>query len=97
MRKILLAIALAAFACESPKAANPGSTVPRNDSLKLEIERAIDKGVEWLVKNQQEGGHWSTADHPALTALSLVALKGDPFTTAEARRVVEHGYDFLVS
>ena len=97
MRKTLLAMLLLLPGWEAAGAESLSSTIPRNDSLKLEIQRAIDKGTEWLVKNQQEGGHWSTEDHPALTALALVALKGNPSEEARTRQAIELGYKFLVS
>ncbi len=51
----------------------------RNLSLKLEIERAIAKGIDWLKKNQDaETGAWSDKTHPALSALPVMALLGDP-------------------
>ena len=52
------------------------------ESLELsfanEVQHAIDRGLQWLEKNQQPDGYWSTRDHPAVTALALVAFKGDP-------------------
>src|SRR5207247_763141 len=47
-------------------------------SFRNEVEHAIDRGLEWLQKNQGTNGVWSTADQPAVTALALVACKGDP-------------------
>jgi len=48
-------------------------------SLRLEIEHAINKGVAWLKKQQDsETGAWSETDQPALTALAVAAMLGDP-------------------
>lgn len=47
-------------------------------SLKLELERAIAKGVEYLQKTQAPDGTWSDPAFPALTALPLRAIAGDP-------------------
>ena len=47
-------------------------------SFRQEVQRAIDRGLAWLQANQNTNGYWSTADHPALTALALIAFKGDP-------------------
>ncbi|MDB4665123.1 cycloartenol synthase [Verrucomicrobia bacterium] len=47
-------------------------------SLKQEVARAIDRGSQWLMQQQQSGGFWSDQDHPALTSLALVALQRDP-------------------
>jgi squalene-hopene/tetraprenyl-beta-curcumene cyclase len=75
------------------------STSSRNDSLKFELKRAIDKGTEYLINTQKKEGYWSTADHPALTGLPLVALQGDPSATDRKDRA-EHlakAYEFLLS
>ena len=39
-----------------------------------ESRAAIDRGVKWLIEQQNEEGHWSNKDFPALTALPLWAL-----------------------
>lgn len=49
-----------------------------NISLKLEVERAIDRGARFLLSQQNEAGWWSDPKHPALTALALTALHGHP-------------------
>ena len=71
-----------------------------NVSLKLEIERAISKGVGYLKSQQQaETGAWSDESTPAFTALAISAILGDPNLDlakglpAEA----EKGYEFLLS
>jgi len=70
-----------------------------NLSLRNEAQHAIDKGVTWLEQHQDAKGFWSTPDHPALTALALVALQGEPtgrhrvFDNQATRR----GYEFLLS
>jgi squalene-hopene/tetraprenyl-beta-curcumene cyclase len=66
-----------------------------NKSLKNEIERSMERGVDWLSKNQQTGGHWSTTEQPAVTALVLVALKGQPLEADEAE-AARKGYEFLL-
>jgi squalene-hopene/tetraprenyl-beta-curcumene cyclase len=70
-----------------------------NVSLKLETERAIDKGLEYLGRVQDKAGWWSSADSPALTALPLTAFHGHPSgnylknPTAGMRKA----YDFILS
>lgn len=71
-----------------------------NVSLKLEIERAIAKGVEFLKARQnKETGSWSDPVNPAFTALAISSILGDPNLDlskglpAEA----ENGYEFLLS
>ena len=43
-------------------------------SVVNESRAAIDRGVKWLIEQQNEDGHWSNKDFPALTALPLWAL-----------------------
>jgi len=45
-------------------------------SLVHEAEAAIQRGMQWLIANQQSDGHWSNEYFPALTALPLWALTG---------------------
>jgi squalene-hopene/tetraprenyl-beta-curcumene cyclase len=72
---------------------------PSNISFRNEIQHAIDRGLQWLEKNQNTNGYWSTADQPAVTALALVAFKGDPngrYRTNEPAWM-QRGYRFLLS
>jgi squalene-hopene/tetraprenyl-beta-curcumene cyclase len=70
-----------------------------NLSLKNEVKHAIDKGLAWLEQSQDTNGFWSGPDHPAITALDLVALQlgteiqGQRGESAAARK----GYAFLLS
>ena len=45
-----------------------------DQSLANEAHAAIRRGMDWLIKQQAEDGHWSSADYPALTALPLWAM-----------------------
>lgn len=70
-----------------------------NISFANEVQHAIDRGLQWLEKNQNTNGFWSTADQPAVTALALVAFKGDPkmrYKTNEPEGI-KRGYRFLLS
>lgn len=74
----------------------PGS---RNESLKLELQRPLDRGLNWLRTNQNAKGYWSTPEHPAVTALALTALQGarnDP-AGETSDPVIRRGYEFLQS
>lgn len=67
-------------------------------SFRNEIQRAIDRGLDWLEKNQNTNGYWSTPDAPAVTALALMAFKGDPrgrYDTNEPP-VLKRGYQYLL-
>ena len=77
-----------------------GEPLPRKDenlSFRNEVKVAIDKGLAWLKAQQKEDGSWSTTDHPALTALPLLAFQHEPTGRyAEAQpEFLKKGYDFL--
>ena len=76
----------------APSSADPPLAAP-NVSLQHEVQHAIDQGVAWMEKNQDPKGFWSTADHPAVTALALVALRGANVDSAVTRK----GYEFVVN
>ena len=68
-------------------------------SFRNEVEHAIDRGLEWLQKNQHTNGYWSASEQPAVTALALVAFKGDPrarFKDPEPAWL-RKGYDYILS
>jgi squalene-hopene/tetraprenyl-beta-curcumene cyclase len=50
----------------------------RDVSFAHEVEHAIDRGLSFLLRQQQEGGWWSTEDHPAVSGLVLTAFLGHP-------------------
>lgn len=50
------------------------TTSPVPESLQREARAAVDRAVQWLATHQQQGGHWSSPDFPALTALPLWAM-----------------------
>lgn len=75
------------------------TVVGREDiSLRNEVDRAIARGLAWLEKNQDAKGFWSTGDHPAVTALALVALKGRPGANPASTDpdFVKNGYSFIL-
>jgi squalene-hopene/tetraprenyl-beta-curcumene cyclase len=63
-------------------------------SLRLEAQAALDRGLKWLLAQQQEGGHWSTPEFPALTGLALWALLNGGSEDALA---IEKAKAFLLS
>jgi len=76
-----------------------GTAAPgTNLSLKNEVERAIDRGVAWLKSNQDpETGVWGDPQYPAITALALAALAGDPSRPAGGQHgEVEAAREFLL-
>lgn len=67
-------------------------------SLAHEVQRSIDRGLEFLAKQQTTEGFWAPAEHPAMTALALSAMQGDPsgvWPKKEAAKV-KQGYDFIL-
>lgn len=71
----------------------------RDVSLKLEIERAIAKGTNFLGTKQAENGSWSDDKYPALSALAITSIMGDPnLKEGDAMPAAAvKGYDFLLS
>lgn len=76
----------------------PGVRAAGNESLKLELQRPLDRAVEWLLARQDEKGFWSTPDHPAVTALALTALQGTRVQPSAPRmaEALRRGYDFIL-
>lgn len=94
-----LAIASAGVADAAEVPLSPAIPVRRTDvSFQHELQRAIDKGVAWLEKNQDPAGFWSTVDHPAVTALALTAYRSNPGLVrgTEEPEWVRRGYGFLL-
>lgn len=67
-------------------------------SFRQEIQRAIDRGLAWLQTNQNTNGHWSTPDTPAVTALALMAFKGDPRNRYDSDpEWLRRGYSYILA
>jgi squalene-hopene/tetraprenyl-beta-curcumene cyclase len=102
---IIFALALvvclvpSAFAAEAPKRSPIPVPFAQDESLRHEVQRAIDRGLAWLLTNQNSNGWWTTPDHPAVTALPLVALNGEPsgkyLKTPPPQ--IQRGYAFLLA
>jgi squalene-hopene/tetraprenyl-beta-curcumene cyclase len=79
-------------------AENTQRTLPRaNESFKHEMQRAIDRGLDWLKANQNSNGWWSTPDHPALTALPLLAFDSDPSKRFQNVPFLKKGYAHILA
>jgi squalene-hopene/tetraprenyl-beta-curcumene cyclase len=70
--------ALALFAATACGAQEPLPKSDANLSFRNEVKIAIDKGLAWLKSQQKPDGSWSVADHPALTALPVLAFLREP-------------------
>jgi len=95
-----LASGIVTAGAADPPAAAPSIKSPASDvSLRNEVKRAIDKGWAWLAKNQDTNGFWSTADHPAMTALALSAYRSQPDSRDSKTdpEAVKKGYAYLLS
>lgn len=68
-------------------------------SFRNEVQRAIDRGLESLRAKQDTNGFWSTADHPAVTALALMAFMGEPGGRYRTNppAFINKGYAFILS
>lgn len=68
-------------------------------SLKLEIQRHIDKGLKYLESQQNENGSWGDEIYPALTAMPLSAFMGNPERdpSQPISQDLEKAYQFLLS
>src|SRR5690242_11334730 len=93
---IALALVLAVTAHAAPE---PALKDAKNLSLRNEIGLAIDRGLAFLKSKQAEDGSWSSTDHPALTAMPLLAFQRAPGGTnlTNPPDFVEKGYAFLRS
>lgn len=84
MMRLNQSLALAALLAGTAPAADAPKRTPipvpfgHDESLRHEVQRSIDRGIAWLLANQNSNGWWTTPDHPAVTALALVALNGEP-------------------
>ncbi|MBX3744398.1 MAG: terpene cyclase/mutase family protein [Verrucomicrobiae bacterium] len=83
----------AAEAAEAAGAAGAG----RVDRARLAA--AIERGVTWLLQQQNSNGWWSTSEQPAVTAMVLTALNREPTGRFLQSRPSElnQAYDFLLS
>jgi len=73
-------------------------TTATDQSLRLELENAIGRGLSWLAVQQKGAGYWSQAEYPALTGLVLTAFNGDPsgYYKKKFQGQVANGYDYLL-
>lgn len=74
-----------------------GMAAPADRSFAHEVQRAIDRGLAHLQATQNSNGWWSTADAPAVTALTLSAIQGDPAGRHTNAAFVRRGYAWLLS
>lgn len=86
-------------AAEPAPAVSPGAGVVRAvASDRGALKASIDRGVHWLLSQQNSNGWWSTAEQPAVTALVLTALNREPGRRFVGNRPSEisRAYDFIL-
>ena len=68
-----------------------------NNSLRNEVQIAIDKGLAFLQKNQNEDGSWGLPEYPAQTALPLTVFMLEAWKESKEKpTAVEKGYAALL-
>jgi squalene-hopene/tetraprenyl-beta-curcumene cyclase len=70
---------------------------PTDDSFRQEVQRAIERGNDFLKTSQNSNGWWSTPDHPSVTALALSAMLGEPQRRLHSSPAARKGFAFVVS
>ena len=65
-------------------------------SFQNELQRSIDRGIDFLKISQSPDGYWTNADHPAVTAIALVAYQGNPQKPKTTPNWVEKGYQYIL-
>src|SRR4026208_1759759 len=89
----LLASAMIAGSCACAQGTTPRQT---DVSFRHEVQRAIEKGNDFLKSAQNSNGWWSTPDHPSVTALALSAMMGEPGARLKNSPEVKKGYAFVL-
>src|ERR1043166_476582 len=90
-----LVYAIAVTSCASAAETKP--LQPTDISFRNEVQRAFEKGNDFLKSAQNSNGWWSTADHPSVTALALSAMMGEPGARLKNSPEVKKGYAFVSS
>lgn len=98
-RRTLTQTAVAALlVCTSSIFASPGYA-QGDVSLRNEVQAAIDKGVGYLISRQNpETGSIGDPKYPAMTALAVMAMRGNPTTDRDSLTPeTKKAYGFLLS
>jgi squalene-hopene/tetraprenyl-beta-curcumene cyclase len=64
-------------------------------SFRNEVQRAFERGNDFLKTAQHSNGWWSTPDHPSVTALALAAMLGEPQRSLKSSTGVKQGFAFV--
>lgn len=91
--KILSSVLILALAISAGAAELPSKT---DASLLKEVARAQERGLDWLLKQQEKDGSWR--NHPAITALAVTScLRSGKPLTAEQQETVDRGVKFILT
>jgi squalene-hopene/tetraprenyl-beta-curcumene cyclase len=74
------------------------SLEPAGPVSRADLRAAIDRGVAWLLANQNSNAWWSTPEQPGVTALVLTALNREPSGRFTRTRPSElsRAYEFIL-
>jgi squalene-hopene/tetraprenyl-beta-curcumene cyclase len=75
----------------------PATQAQRDISFMNELQRSIDRGITSLKASQNPDGWWTSPEHPAVTALALIAWQGNPNKPKQTPKWIQKGYDFLLT
>ncbi|MBN1393633.1 MAG: terpene cyclase/mutase family protein [Pirellulales bacterium] len=82
-------------------AAIAGPSAAWADLRQSEVDRAVDRGLEWLANHQSQLGHWTANSNQyptAMTALSGIALLCEGSTTMQGKYApnIRRAVDYLI-
>ena len=69
----------------------------RDISFMNELQRSVDRGIASLKATQNPEGWWTSPEHPAVTALALIAWQSNPNKPKATPEWIEKGYRFLLT
>lgn len=84
MNRIRIAVLAALFALAAPSTLSQA----RADEIPPNVQKAVDKGLEWLVKTQHSDGHWAGQGGqyaPGMTPLAGMAFLMEGSTIREGK------------
>lgn len=78
--------------------ANVNTAAPAAPTSTAELRSSIQRGLTFLLKTQNQGGWWSSTDHPAVTGLVLTAFMQEPDAKVRTQWASEltRGFDFVL-
>ena len=93
MKTLLLIFSLLFF-----YSANLSKALANNLSIKQEIERALDSGLNWLnLEQNKSSGQWGLEEYPALTGLAVRSFLGHPSQSSllKYKKTIDKGLNFV--